>query len=78
MIKSVSAIGRHMTGMLSTQKSSVTIVVLVYISLLALVFANEDEVRPSDEPSECKCKFPKHHQPDSELLNDIRPLCGKR
>jgi len=76
-IKSKSAIGRHMTGMSTTRKSTI-LVLLVYVSCLAVVFAIDDDVRPSDEPSECKCKFPKHHQPDKELLNDIRPLCGKR
>lgn len=44
----------------------------------ALVNAVDKDVRPSAEPSECLCKFPKHHTPDEELLDDIRPLCGKR
>lgn len=46
--------------------------------LAALVNAVDEDVRPSAEPLECLCKFPKHHTPDEELLNDIRPLCGKR
>jgi len=62
--------------MLWTQK--LTIVVLVCVSFLSLEVASDDGMRPADEPSECMCKFPKHHQPDPELLNDIRPLCGKR
>jgi len=68
-----------MTDMFTTQKSILTVYVAVFcVTFLALVNAIDEDVRPSDEPSECKCKFPKHHTPSSELLSDIRPLCGKR
>jgi len=68
-----------MTGMFTTQKSTSTVVVVAfYITFLALVNAIDEDVRPSDEPSECMCKFPKHNTPESALLNDIRPLCGRR
>jgi len=53
-------------------------VVFCVAFLAALVNAVDEDVRPSAEPSECLCKFPKHQTPDKELLNDIRPLCGKR
>ena len=36
-----------------------------------------DYVRPSNEPSKCECKFPKHTYPDS-FMEKIEPLCGKR
>jgi len=69
-----------MTGMLAMFKSALTVFNVVFcVAFLAVVNAvNEEEVRPSDEPSECKCKFPKHNTPDSKMLEEIRPLCGKR
>jgi len=54
------------------------VVVFCVAFLVAAVNAVDEDVRPSDEPSECMCKFPKHHAPDAELFNDIRPLCGRR
>jgi len=58
---------------------SPTVLVVCTAVLATLVNADNDtDVRPSAEPSECHCKFPKHHAPDTELLNDIRPLCGRR
>ena len=69
-----------MTGMCAIRKSSSPVVRVIFcITFLVLVNAMiDDDVRPSGEPTECKCKFPKHHTPDNELLNDIRPLCGRR
>jgi len=79
VIQSTLTSVHHMT-MFMSQKSGMTVVaVILYPTIAALVnAANDADVRPSDEPSECLCKFPKHNQPNRELLKDLEPLCGKR
>ena len=66
-----------MTALFTTM-SPVVIVCVAFLVAVVNAADKDQDVRPSAEPSECLCKFPKHHTPDEELLNDIRPLCGKR
>jgi len=58
--------------------SAVVVFCVAFLAALVNAADKEPDVRPSAEPSECLCKFPKHHTPDAELLIDIKPLCGKR